>query len=210
MRTSVVRRLAAVAAALAVTVLPGAVAPAHAAGEDDCKAGNVCAWSEPDFEGQLQQTPGRVTRCVRIELPWPDGSRSRIHSFYNRTRFQIETYVAEPCSGTPSTVLAPGTSAPKVATEITGFRMAPVCAQDSVCFYQNDDYSGAVAQNSDWNFGFCTSGGVAARSVYNTTDHTVSLFDTNGSCQNARAVDIPPHTYQSYDTTFYGFRVKPR
>ncbi|MEU5695349.1 peptidase inhibitor family I36 protein [Actinosynnema sp. NPDC020468] len=196
---------------LVTLALAGLGAPAHAEGTDDCTSGAFCIWSEPRYEGQFQQTHPKVGHCYRLEFTWPDESRSRIRSFYNRTRFRFAAYVTAGCSG-PATVTLPAGpfQVDEVETEVTGFRLVPACDDGAVCFYSGEDYTGQIAQHSDWNYGFCTGSGIAAKSVYNATAHTVSLFDTNGNCQNARAVDLPARTFRSFDTTFYGFRVKPR
>lgn len=210
MRTSVAWRLAAVAAALAVSVLPVLTGSAHAKGKEDCTEGNFCVWSGPHFEDQFRQAPGRATKCFRPEIAWNDGARSRVRSFYNKSRFQYEAFTNDACSGAPATILTNGHSVEDIESEVKSFRMAPVCEQGAVCFYEGENYTGQMVQNSSWNYGFCTGSGIVAKSVYNATDRTASLFDTNGNCQNARAVDLPSRSYQSYDTTFYGFRVKPR
>ncbi|MCP9211165.1 peptidase inhibitor family I36 protein [Streptomyces sp. NEAU-Y11] len=210
MRTSDVRRLAAAVAALTVTVLPGLVAPAHAASQEDCGADKFCVWSEPGHEGQFRRASGRASGCVLSETGWPDGTKSTVRSLYNRTRFQVEWYANDSCSGAPTGTITPGSKVQEVESEFKSFRLTPICEQGAVCFYSGADYTGQVVKDSSWNLGFCTSSGIPAKSVYNATEHPVALFDTNGSCQNARAVDLPARSYGSYDQTFYGFRVKPR
>lgn len=178
---------------------PTAAVPAAAAA---CRwAGTYCLHQGEGFTGYTKSIDAKIDGCVpNNKIYWPSADIARPGSISSNAGggTQLELFTNGNCSGAPTWVVTHGQGLSPAGDRVKSYRVAPRCDLNSVCIYENKDFTGKRWQirpeytNLCYNFGPDGEGyGVYNATGYPATFHRVcSLFPR----------PLPAYTYAVYDS----------
>lgn len=172
----------------------GALTATPAAAAVECEIGQVCLTTGTDGTGQVNRINATPDTCVTLNQTWPDGTTSDANYINRNTVTTVLSFTSSDCSSYPSAV-SDGPVSGNTSGTIHSWRILDAsCQAGSVCFWENNNFTGA-ASGKPWG-NFCQdTGGVTARSYWNRTNSTISLY-TGSYCLGANfLVDLPAQRF---------------